>query len=1164
MLTSLRCRVILLTCMPVLISACGNRNPGDPKPKGKEDTATLCIDKADNDGDGLVDCGDPDCAGFCTVVPETNCFDGKDNDFDGAIDCADSDCASSSLCGAENSDAFCADGLDNDADNLYDCADPDCMSSIDVDYCGTEDTDGRCRDRLDNDADGKVDCDDEDCAASAPCNPTTPEDGAITCSDGQDNDGDALIDCVDPDCRAAAAGGCAAKEEGALCDDLIDNDGDRKTDCADPDCATADACAAVEPENTAVLCNDGLDNDGDSKKDCADTDCLTAAAVTFCGPEQGDFCTDTIDNDGDGKVDCADTDCAASPACANINSEDTATKCADGSDNDGDSKIDCADSDCKAQPFCGAEDTNERCLDQVDNDGDGSIDCADSDCSATDACGGVELCADDIDNDGDLLVDCADPDCVGVDSCEDPETTCDDVFDNDADGLVDCADPDCALDAACTATTETLCADTADNDGDGFVDCADFDCLLDFGSATCDLGLTVHDLQDSNDNDTFGGTRGDSQDDPVRLSGVIVTFVDPTNSRHFFVADAAQSSAYHGIDVFVPASVSDPGVAAGDEVDIAGLFTEFVGESEVRAYGVQVVSSGNALPDAAPVTIADLVTDLPPPERANDRYVTNTSTGNVSDPYDDLLLAERYEGMLVSLSNLIVTAVNTDAGGNLVTYEVSPKPWTFDSPRLLVGVQFAQPADTLDPCQPLDTLSGILTYYRRKVGGEFISEWRLEPRSDADWDYLLLLDPDGDCLDDVDEYALGTDPDDPDTDRDWLLDGYEVGDPAAPWDSDGDGKIDALESYLIDWDGDGLPDQLDAYDGSDPTDDRDLDGITNDVDDDDDNDGVLDVDDNCPYAPESQAMVAWAEVRQFNTDADEGSGDLYDGDYVRATYYGGDAGAPAAGDACDWDEDGDFWPNPYDNCPFDYNFDQADSDGNGVGDVCDLGPPDAPLACDDGDALTTDDLLAGGSHGCEIIFEEVLYRLSSSQPYVEDANRDGVEDVSQDEFVELRNIVWYDLDVSNLALVDEAFFGTTNYRHVVPAGTVLHPGQRLVVFGGGTPTLFDSTTVVQTASSGLLGLTNAGDVLYLVDRGADQASADDDTVMAQLAFGSTGTPTSDYNQSLSRYPEGTYFLDSETGDVDPLTTWVGHPPYFDPKGMQIWYISPGTSPDGMY
>ncbi|HAK60216.1 MAG TPA: hypothetical protein DCO77_07505 [Nitrospiraceae bacterium] len=70
-----------------------------PPPPGE--TEAICDDGIDNDGDGPIDCADPDCAGIGYCGPEgkdETCSDGHDNDGDGDIDCADSGCAKNKSC----------------------------------------------------------------------------------------------------------------------------------------------------------------------------------------------------------------------------------------------------------------------------------------------------------------------------------------------------------------------------------------------------------------------------------------------------------------------------------------------------------------------------------------------------------------------------------------------------------------------------------------------------------------------------------------------------------------------------------------------------------------------------------------------------------------------------------------------------------------------------------------------------------------------------------------------------------------------------------------------------------------------------------------------------------------------------------------------------------
>ncbi len=90
---------------------------------------TNCANGIDDDGDGLVDCFDNDCAlsPLCQNR-ENNCTDGLDNDSDGLPDCLDDDCKGTSFCPIETN---CSNGIDDDNDGFFDYYDGDCLSEPD-------------------------------------------------------------------------------------------------------------------------------------------------------------------------------------------------------------------------------------------------------------------------------------------------------------------------------------------------------------------------------------------------------------------------------------------------------------------------------------------------------------------------------------------------------------------------------------------------------------------------------------------------------------------------------------------------------------------------------------------------------------------------------------------------------------------------------------------------------------------------------------------------------------------------------------------------------------------------------------------------------------------------------------------------------------------------
>jgi len=151
------------------------------------ETFEVCDNEADDDGDELVDCADPDCAGEPACKSPEFCWN-----IDNPVD---------------------RNAIDDDGDGLANWDDPDCAPTPWP--CPPE----VCDNAGDDDGNTLVDCDDPDCWDDPVCAPEI-------CDNDMDDDGDALVDCADPDCDADPACQCTH-------DPVFDVDDDGDVDQAD-------------------------------------------------------------------------------------------------------------------------------------------------------------------------------------------------------------------------------------------------------------------------------------------------------------------------------------------------------------------------------------------------------------------------------------------------------------------------------------------------------------------------------------------------------------------------------------------------------------------------------------------------------------------------------------------------------------------------------------------------------------------------------------------------------------------------------------------------------------------------------------------------------------------------------------------------------------------
>lgn len=370
-------------------------------------TCEDCTNGIDDNGDGLVDCADPDCPPCSSEV----CNNGVDDDGDGLVDCDDPDCFGIGC------PEVCTGGLDEDGDGFVDCADPDCAVDNDGDGyfalpCGSD-----CNDNDANEHPDQLWCKDadDDGYSDGTCNAescTRPPGYKVFWSELINRFGD--CDDNNPLIHPEATEVCNGVDDN--CDELIDI-GTGNTYYRD-----ADGDGYGDPNSLFKACTQpsGFVS---NNSDCNDNNAnIHPGAIEVCNVVD-DNCNGQIDEgvtkntyyrdaDGDGygnpnnsiqactqpsgyvtnNQDCNDGDSSIHPGVPEV--------CDDSKDNDCDGQVDCFDPDCQVWvdkdmdgcpgPPCGNDCNDndpficpslpEDCLDGKDNNCNGFVDCADVGC----------------------------------------------------------------------------------------------------------------------------------------------------------------------------------------------------------------------------------------------------------------------------------------------------------------------------------------------------------------------------------------------------------------------------------------------------------------------------------------------------------------------------------------------------------------------------------------------------------------------------------------------------------------------------------------------------------------------------------------------------------------------------------------------------------------